>query len=42
VKGCSCKEAEYSPAETDTTGKRVDTGATTGWEARSDPEAKPQ
>ncbi len=39
VKGCSCKEAEYSPSETDAAGKRVDTGATTGWEARSEPEA---
>lgn len=42
VKGCSCKEAEYTPVETDPSGKRVDTGATTGWEARSEPGAKSQ
>jgi hypothetical protein len=41
VKGCSCKEAEYVPPDTDpATGKRVDTGARTGWEARSEPDAK--
>ena len=40
VKGCSCKEAEYTPPEGEQAGKRADTDATTGWEARSEPEAK--
>ena len=40
VQGCSCKEAEYTPPEGEQTGKRADTDATTGWEARSEPEAK--
>ena len=41
VKGCSCKEAEYTPVEGDQSGKRGDSGATTGWEARSDPGQDP-
>jgi Protein of unknown function (DUF2865) len=40
VKGCSCKEAEYTPPEAEQTGKRADSDATTGWEARSEPDAK--
>jgi hypothetical protein len=43
VRGCSCKEAEYvapdAPAEQ---GKRADTDATNGWEARSDAQAQDQ
>ncbi len=41
VKGCSCKEAEYTPVDGDQTAKRVDSGATTGWEARSEPGSDP-
>jgi uncharacterized protein DUF2865 len=37
VKGCSCKEAEYTPVDGEQTAKRIDSGATTGWEARSEP-----
>ena len=40
VQGCSCKEAEYTPPDGEQTGKRADTDPTTGWEARSEPEAK--
>jgi hypothetical protein len=43
VRGCSCKEAEYqapdAPAGAD---KRAGTDATTGWEARSDADARGQ
>jgi len=40
VQGCSCKEAEYTPPEEQQNGKRAESGATTGWEARSESEAK--
>jgi hypothetical protein len=44
IKGCSCKEAEYVPAETPGTpgasGKRAASEAATGWEARSETEAQ--
>ena len=40
VHGCSCKESEYVDPNAPDGGKRADTGATTGWEARSAPEAK--
>lgn len=40
VRGCSCKESEYVDPNATDAGKRADTGATTGWEARSESEAK--
>ena len=40
VRGCSCKESEYVDPDAPDGGKRADTGATTGWEARSASEAK--
>jgi hypothetical protein len=46
IKGCSCKEAEYTPPEAANQSKRADRGAdgsaTTGWEARSDTDAQGQ
>jgi len=43
VRGCSCKEAEYvAPDAPAGQGKRADTDATTGWEARSDAQAQGQ
>jgi len=43
VRGCSCKEAEYvAPDAPADQGKRAATEAPTGWEARSDSEAKGQ
>jgi hypothetical protein len=43
VKGCSCKEAEYVPPDAPADqGKRAETGATTGWEARSEVDAQKQ
>jgi hypothetical protein len=43
VKGCSCKEAEYVPDDAPAEqGRRADTGATTGWEARSEIDAQNQ
>ena len=43
VRGCSCKEAEYvAPDAPAGQGKRAETDATTGWEARSDAQAQGQ
>jgi hypothetical protein len=43
VRGCSCKEAEYvAPDAPADQGKRAATEAPSGWEARSDSEAKGQ
>lgn len=42
IRGCSCKEAEYVAPQTPGVpgGKRAESGATTGWEARSEAEAQ--
>ena len=40
VHGCSCKESEYVDPDVANGGKRADSGATTGWEAHSESEAK--
>lgn len=43
VRGCSCKEAEYvAPETTPGQEKRAGAEATTGWEARSDADAREQ
>jgi hypothetical protein len=47
VRGCSCKEGEYVDPDAATGDKRAETtnpstGATTGWEARSEPDAQKQ
>jgi hypothetical protein len=43
VKGCSCKEAEYvAPDAPADQGKRADSGAPTGWEARSEVDSQNQ
>ncbi|MFA5900010.1 MAG: DUF2865 domain-containing protein [Hyphomicrobium sp.] len=43
IRGCSCKEAEFTPPDSATDKSKRADGGVTGWEARSDVEAqKPQ